>query len=100
MAPSSIKVANAGSSFFSGPKVPLNALPNASETAPKSLPVPAEISNARLNSFWACATLPVALTRLPKAGRSWSSATDTAKEVLVMKSSIESTCLSVALVTF
>ena len=100
VAPFSIRLAKAGSNFFSGPSCPLNAFDRASDTAPKSLPVPAEMSNARPNKSCALVTSPVPLTSLSKAGRNSSSATAAAMEVLVINDSTLATWASVAPVVF
>ena len=100
VAPFLIKFAKAGSSFFNGPSCPLKALLRASDTAPKSLPVPAEMSSARLSKSWAWVTLLVPLTSLSNAGRSSSSDTAAAIEVWVMNFSTLAICASVAPVVF
>ena len=100
VAPFSIKLARAGSSFFNGPNCPLKAFDRASETAPKSLPVPAEISSAKVINSWALVTSPVPRTSLSIAGRNSSSETAAAILVLVMKSSTDFIWASVAPVVF
>ena len=100
LAPFSTRLANAGSSFFNGPNCPLNAFDKASETAPKSLPVPAEMSSARLNKSCALVTSPVPRTSFSNAGRNSSSDTAAAIDVWVMNFSTLAIWASVAPVVF
>ena len=92
--------ASCGSRALRALKLPLYALERASETVARSLPVPAEMSSARPSRSWASATFPVPRTSESSAGRSSSSATAAAMEVLVMKSSTDAIWASVAPVTF
>ena len=87
-------------SFFRAVKLPSCAFASASETAAKSLPVPAEMSNASCCNSWASVTSFVLLTNRSSEGRKTSSVIPLANDVCVMYASVAAICALVAPVTF